>query len=128
MRCVRSNSHAAEHLCVHLTAAARQLGFTHKRRLAAAAHLALSGSIELHGEANICSCPTLADVSRKQTFRPEEGFCTCHDRLLNGTCCHLLAAPLLTAFSGIQVLTGAPPPADVDQVGSACGGWQCLDT
>lgn len=58
-------------------------------------------------------------MSRKQTFRPEEGFCTCHDRLLNGTCCHLLAAPLLTAFSGIQVLTGAPPPADVDQVGSA---------
>ena len=105
-----------ERVCVHLVAAARHMGFTHKQRLAAAAHLALSGSIEVQGEANICTCPTLADVSRVHTFRPEEGFCSCHDRSLNGTCCHLLAAHLLTAFADTDVLTGAPPPADFDKV------------
>ena len=118
---------AAEHLCVHLKAAARHIGFTHRQRLAAAAHLAANGSIEV-GEAGICTCPTLADISRKQTFRPEEGFCTCYDRSITGTCCHLLAAAVLPAFANTAVLLGAPQPleSEMDKVGAAapaCSGW-----
>ena len=45
------------------------------------------------------SCWSLADVLKTVRFRPNDGFCTCHDHALHGTCCHLLAAARLAAFA-----------------------------
>ncbi|KAL4451780.1 hypothetical protein ABPG75_007442 [Micractinium tetrahymenae] len=103
-------AHAEDHLCVHIKAAASVMSFTHQRRMAAAAFLVESGGIDV-GEAGICTCATLADTSRKQTFRPQEGYCTCLDRQLHGTCAHLLAALLLEAFNGMELPQGPPQVA-----------------
>ncbi|KAL4447704.1 hypothetical protein ABPG75_004954 [Micractinium tetrahymenae] len=103
-------SYSEDHLCVHIKAAASVMSFTHQRRMAAAAFLVESGGIDV-GEAGICTCATLADTSRKQTFRPQEGYCTCLDRQLHGTCAHLLAALLLEAFNGMELPQGPPQVA-----------------
>lgn len=70
--------------------------------------LVQSGFIKV-GEADICTCCNLADLTRVQTFRPAEGFCTCFDRMLHGTCCHLLAARELEAFQGMELPFSRPP-------------------
>ncbi|KAL4436574.1 hypothetical protein ABPG75_003713 [Micractinium tetrahymenae] len=103
-------SYSEDHLCVHIKAAASVMSFTHQRRMAAAAFLVESGGIDV-GEAGICTCAMLADTSRKQTFRPQEGYCTCLDRQLHGTCAHLLAALLLEAFNGMELPQGPPQVA-----------------
>jgi hypothetical protein len=109
---------AASHMCVHVKAAAQAMTFTHGMRLATAAHLLAGGSIEV-GEGGFCTCPALADLSRSHTFRPAEGFCTCNDCTEHGTCCHLLAAPLLEAFQGVELMTGVPlQPGQEGQVRS----------
>ena len=93
--------------CVHLMAAGRVIGCTPRLGLDAAAHLASSGLITVDADTGICSCQALADVLKVVHFRPKEGFCTCYDRTLHGTCCHLQAAPLLAAFVGVELPAAA---------------------
>ena len=95
---------AAESVCVHIMAAGQVVGFTSRLRLEAATHLVASGLITVDADTGICSCQALADVLKVVHFRPKEGFCTCHDRTLHGTCCHLQAAPLLEEFRGWSCL------------------------
>ena len=89
--------------CVHIKAAGRVIGFTPTLRGAAAAYLLAKDLIQVDANSGICTCTSLADNGKKVYFRPKESFCTCHDRTLHGTCCHLQAAPLLTAFLGLEL-------------------------
>jgi len=89
--------------CVHIKAAGRVIGFTPTLRGAAAAYLLAEDLIQVDATSGICTCAALADNGKKVYFRPKESFCTCHDRTLHGTCCHLQAAPLLTAFLGLEL-------------------------
>ena len=93
--------------CVHIKAAGRVVGFTPKLRGAAAAHLLQQDRIAVDAITGICSCAALADEGKKVYFRPKENFCTCHDRTLHSTCCHLQAAPYLAAFRGLELLGAA---------------------
>lgn len=88
---------------MHLRAAAQQNGFTHNLRLEAAGHLVTSSAIQVDDDTGICSCSAMADLQKTVHFRPAEGFCTCHDRTLHGTCCHLLAAVQLPALAGVDL-------------------------
>ena len=114
---------AVDSVCVHLMAAGRVIGFTPRLRLDAAAHLASSGLITVDADTGICSCQALADVLKVVHFRPKEGFCTCYDRTLHGTCCHLQAAPLLAAFVGVELPAAAHHVAgDSETVSAAHAG------
>ena len=119
---------AAASMCVHIMAAGRVVGFTQRLRLEAATHLVASGLIIVDADTGICSCQALADVLKVVHFRPKEGFCTCHDRALHGTCCHLRAAPLLPAFIGAE-LPAAVHHVDgngekVSAAPAGAGGWK----
>lgn len=85
---------------MHIDAAARHIGYTPALRMQAAAYLASQGLIQVD-DAGICCCPALGNpVGKSVTFRPADGFCTCHGWAMHNTCCHLLAAPLLPGFRG----------------------------
>lgn len=73
-------------------------------------YLAEHGGIQVDADSGVCSCTTLADVLKPVHFRPEDGSSTCHDRAMNGTCCHLLAAARLPAFDGLELSAGVPVP------------------
>lgn len=88
---------------MHIKAAGRVVGFTPKLRGAAAAHLLQQDRIAVDAITGICSCAALADEGKKVYFRPKENFCTCHDRTLHSTCCHLQASPYLAAFRGLEL-------------------------
>ncbi len=94
---------AGEYVCIHLRAAAKANGFTPNLRAAAAAHLLATKSIQVNNVTGICSCSMLADILKTAYFRPEDGFCTCHDCMLHGTCCHLLAAVKLPTFREVAL-------------------------
>ena len=51
----------------------------------------------------LCHCPTFTHGQINVFFRPRDGFCSCHDQMLHGTCCHLLAAAQLPEFAGLYL-------------------------
>ena len=93
-------------MCSHLKAAAQVTGgFTPALRTAAADHLVATAQICVD-EALGCHCMALANPLRPVLCVPLEGACTCHDRAMHGTCCHLLAAARLPEFHGVELPSG----------------------
>lgn len=120
-----------DEVCTHLKAAAQAIGgFTPGLRTAMAEHLVAGGCIRVDA-AHRCSCFAVAHKLRPVVFEPLEGVCSCHDRALHGTCCHLLAAAHLPQFQGMQLPSGPPvPDANVVRKGgcrAGCGQahWGC---
>lgn len=110
--CLFARLLAGEAVCVHLRAAAEVVGFTHELRVAAASCLVQRNGIQVDAATGICRCSTLADILKPVHFRPQDGSCTCHDRAMHGTCCHLLAAAQLPVFAGMELPTGAAVAED----------------
>ena len=110
-------------MCTHLKAAAQVVGgFTPALRAAAADYLVAGGHIRVDA-AQACSCLALANPLRPVVFSPLEGECTCFDRALHGTCCHLLAAARLPQFQGLELPAGPPvPDANVVRMGGCRAG------
>lgn len=107
MHVLMSTCLAAEYVCMHIDAAAQQVGYTPALRMQTATYLASHGLIQVD-DAGICCCPALGDpVGKSVSFRPADGFCTCHGWALHNTCCHLLAAPQLPAFQGVHLPAAA---------------------
>ncbi|EFN51443.1 hypothetical protein CHLNCDRAFT_140162 [Chlorella variabilis] len=98
-----SCGYSAEHVCVHVRAAAEVVGYTHKLRLETAAHLVEAGLIQVDEGTGICTTSTLADITKAVHCRPHEGACTCHGQAQHGICCHLLAAAKLPFFVGAEL-------------------------
>ena len=105
---------AAERVCKHVRAATRVYPITLNRRSAAAARLLSLGTIVVGEEQEerrgsetvgrrLCHCPTFTHGQKNVFFRPRDGFCSCHDQMLHGTCCHLLAAAQLPEFAGLYL-------------------------
>jgi hypothetical protein len=91
-------------MCIHIAAAARQVGYTPALRKRAAAYLVSGGHIQVEEATGICCCPALGDpMGKSVTFRPADGFCTCHGFALHNICCHLLAAAELPAFQEVHI-------------------------
>lgn len=113
-------------MCIHIAAAARQVGYTPALRKRAAAYLVSSGLIQVEEATGICCCPALGDpLGKSMTFRPADGFCTCHGYALHNTCCHLLAAAELPAFREVHipvmVHAAAENEGTVSVAGQKCG-------
>ncbi|KAL4421311.1 hypothetical protein ABPG75_010602 [Micractinium tetrahymenae] len=105
-----SCSYNEDEVCTHLKAAAQVIGgFTPALRAATADYLLAGGQIQVDA-AHRCSCLALAAPLRPVVFSPLEGECTCFDRALHGTCCHLLAAARLPQFEGMELPAGPPVP------------------
>lgn len=112
---------AAEAVCVHVLAAAQVQGFTSNLRGSAAAYLvAHRETITVDADTGMCTCTTLADVLKPVHFRPQDGACTCHDRAMHGTCCHLLAAARLPEFAGVGLPVGLDLEGANDTVRGTC--------
>lgn len=109
---------AAEHVCVHVRAAAEVVGYTHKLRLETAAHLVEAGLIQVDEGTGICTTSTLADITKAVHCRPHEGACTCHGQAQHGICCHLLAAAKLPFFVGAELpmVVQLATPEDASEV------------
>ena len=117
---------AEDSVCSHLKAAAQVTGgFTPALRTAAADHLVATAQICVD-EALGCHCMALANPLRPVLCVPLEGACTCHDRAMHGTCCHLLAAARLPEFHGVELPSGPPVPDDnlVRKQGCEAGGGE----
>ena len=94
----------AEYVCIHIAAAARLVRYTPALRNRAATYLVESALIQVEEGTGICCCPALGDPMGKSiTFRPADGFCTCHGFALHNTCCHLLAAAQLPNFQAVNL-------------------------
>ena len=91
---------------MHLLAATQVIGFTPNLRGAAAAYLVERSLIQVDTASGVCSTSSLADMLNAVHFRPQDGSCTCHDRAMHGTCCHLLAAAQLPEFQGAVLAVG----------------------
>lgn len=107
------------HLCVHVLAASLVSSFTAALRQQAAEWLVAKSLIKAADEAGeVCVIEALAadwEAGKQAHCKPRDWQCTCQDRALHGTCCHLLAACQLPEFEGVEepaaaaVLQGGEP-------------------
>lgn len=119
---------AACDLCIHVLAAALAIGFTPALRQQAADWLVAKHAITVDEAGEVCSIEALASAhegGKQAHCMPREWQCTCQDRALHGTCCHLLGACQLPEFEDVEepaaaaVLQEGEP--DKDQVSGPAG-------